>query len=329
MDARYDVELVAVTKRYGATVAVDGISLRVPRASYCCLLGPSGCGKTTTLRMIAGHETLSEGDALIGGVNVTDLPPARRGTAMMFQSYALFPHLNCIDNVAFSLKMRGIGRAERHAAAREFLALVAMEAFADRLPSQLSGGQQQRVALARSLIARPRVLLLDEPLSALDPFLRIRVREELKRLQRELGISFIHVTHSQDEAMGLADLMVVMEDGHIRQAGPPREVYEKPASTFIARFIGGHNVLPNGRGMIAVRADRCRLGRAGEGPHLSGRVVAVEYQGPLVRVALRSEAGYEASALLPDGTFYAGPVAPGDAATVVWSERDAHALADG
>ena len=329
MDARYEVELVAVTKRYGATVAVDGISLRVPPASYCCMLGPSGCGKTTTLRMIAGHETLSEGDILINSVNVTDLPPAHRGTAMMFQSYALFPHLNCIANIAFSLKMRGVGRVERHAAAREFLALIDMEALAERLPSQLSGGQQQRVALARSLIVRPRVLLLDEPLSALDPFLRIRVREELKRLQRELGICVIHVTHSQDEAMGLADLMVVMEDGHIRQAGPSRAVYEKPASAFIARFIGRHNVLPNGRGTIAVRADRCRLGRAGDGPHLSGTVVAVEYQGPLVRVALRNETGCEASALLPDSAFYAGPVALGEAATLVWSECDTHPLTEG
>src|SRR5438045_514655 len=187
--------------------------------------------------------------------------------------------------------MRGVGKTERYARAREFLELVEMGEFGLRLPAQLSGGQQQRIALARSLITEPRVLLLDEPLSALDPFLRVRVREELKRLQRELGISFIHVTHSQDEAMALADLMVVMEDGHIRQAGPPREVFERPASTFIARFIGGHNVLPGAGGSIAVRADRCRLGIAGNGPHLSGHVVAVEYQGPLVRVALKAESG--------------------------------------
>src|SRR5580765_7979048 len=236
MDPRFDVELISVTKRFGDTVAVNGISLRIPTASYCCLLGPSGCGKTTTLRMIAGHEAATEGDILIRGGNVTDLPPIRRGTAMMFQSYALFPHLDCLDNVAFSLKMRGVAKPERHRTAREFLSLVHMEPFAERLPSQLSGGQQQRVALARALITRPRVLLLDEPLSALDPFLRGKVREELKRLQRELGISFIHVTHSQDEAMALADLMVVMENGEIRQAGPPREVFERPASAFIARF---------------------------------------------------------------------------------------------
>src|ERR1700731_3065318 len=241
---KYDVELIGVTKRYGATLAVDNISLRIPQASYCCLLGPSGCGKTSTLRMIAGHEPLSDGDILIRDENVSDLPPARRGTGMMFQSYALFPHLNCLDNVAFSLKMRGIGKAERYARAGKFLELVEMEEFWLALPAQLSGGQQQRVALARSLITEPQVLLLDEPLSALDPFLRVRMREELKRLQRGLDITFIHVTHSQDEAMALADLMVVMDLGHIRQIGTPREIFEAPADAFIARFIGGHNVLP-------------------------------------------------------------------------------------
>src|ERR1700738_554913 len=215
----YEVELVSVTKRYGETLAVDCISLRIPRSSYCCLLGPSGCGKTSTLRMIAGHESISEGDILIGDVNVAGLPPTRRGTAMMFQSYALFPHLSCLDNVAFSLKMRGVAKAERHRRAREFLDLVHMADYATRLPAQLSGGQQQRVALARALIMQPSVFLLEEPLPALDPFLRVQMRQELKRLQRELGISFIHVTHSQEEAMALAALLVGMEERHIR-AGP-------------------------------------------------------------------------------------------------------------
>jgi putative spermidine/putrescine transport system ATP-binding protein len=323
---RFDVELVAVTKRYDHVVAVDEISLRIPPVSYCCLLGPSGCGKTSTLRMIAGHEVVSDGDILIRDRNVTNFPPARRGTAMMFQSYALFPHLNCLDNVAFSLKMRGVGKAARHARAREFLELVEMPEFAERLPAQLSGGQQQRIALARSLITEPEVLLLDEPLSALDPFLRVRMREELKRLQRELGISFIHVTHSQDEAMALADLMVVMDEGRIRQAGTPRDIFEKPASAFIARFIGGHNVLPTPRGMVAVRADRCRIGMPNGGPELSGRVIAVEYQGPVVRVALETPSGEQASALLPDDLFFAGPVQPGEPATFVWSEADVHRL---
>ncbi|MEI7712048.1 MAG: ABC transporter ATP-binding protein [Rhodospirillales bacterium] len=328
MDNRFDVELIAVSKRYGTALAVDDISLRIPAASYCCLLGPSGCGKTTTLRMIAGHEAISSGDILIRGQNVSDLPPITRGTAMMFQSYALFPHLSCLDNVAFSLKMRGVGKAERHAKAREFLGLVQMTDFAQRLPAQLSGGQQQRVALARALIMRPKVLLLDEPLSALDPFLRIKVREELKRLQRELGITFIHVTHSQDEAMAMADIMVVMQDGHIRQAGSPREVFERPVSPFIARFIGSHNVLNGPDGTIAVRADRCRLGTPGDGPFVTGRVTAVEYQGAMVRVAMATDPGSEAAALVPDHEFYAKPVAPGDPATLIWAARDAHIMPD-
>ena len=325
MDPRYDVELIGVTKRYAGSAAVKGISLRIPKASYCCLLGPSGCGKTSTLRMIAGHETISEGDVLIRGVNVGDKPPLQRGTAMMFQSYALFPHLSCLDNVAFSLKMRGVAKAERLQRARDYLQLVHMESFATRLPAQLSGGQQQRVALARSLITGPKVLLLDEPLSALDPFLRIKVREELKRLQRELAITFIHVTHSQDEAMALADLMVVMEDGHIRQSGTPREVYERPANAFVARFIGGHNVLPGAGGAVAVRADRCRLDPAASG--LPARVVAVEYQGTSVRVAVALTDGGEAAVLVPDDAFQAMPVAAGEATNLLWSANDAHLLA--
>ncbi len=238
-----DVELESVVKCYGSTTAVDGISLDIPGGSYCCLLGPSGCGKTTTLRLIAGHEQLSGGAIMIGGQSVGDLPPAERGTAMMFQNYALFPHLNCLDNVAFGLKMRGVGTAERHAKAKELLELVHMETYAERQPAQLSGGQQQRVALARALTTNPSVLLLDEPLSALDPFLRIRMREELKRLQMELGISFVHVTHSQEEAMALADLVVVMNDGEIEQTGAPREVYNQPKTSFVARFIGHNKIL--------------------------------------------------------------------------------------
>src|SRR5580700_8385605 len=242
MASSSDVQLIAVTKRFGHTVAVDAIDAEIAAGSYCCLLGPSGCGKTTTLRMIAGHEVPTSGDIAIGGVRVTSLPPARRRTAMMFQNYALFPHLDCVDNVAFSLRMRGIDKAERRATARDMLRLVEMEALAERLPAQLSGGQQQRVALARALVTDPGVLLLDEPLSALDPFLRIRMREELRHFQRRLGISFIHVTHSQDEALALADLVIVMNAGRIEQLAPARTVFDQPATAFVARFIGGHNV---------------------------------------------------------------------------------------
>jgi putative spermidine/putrescine transport system ATP-binding protein len=327
MDPRYDVELVAVTKRYGTSLAVDAISLRVPKAGYCCLLGPSGCGKTSTLRMIAGHEGITEGDLLIDGRNVTDLPPPARGTAMMFQNYALFPHLNCLDNVAFGPKMRGMGKAERYGRAREFLDLVQMGDYAMRLPAQLSGGQQQRIALARALIMRPRVLLLDEPLSALDPFLRVRMREELKRLQRELGIAFIHVTHAQDEAMALADLMVVMENGSIRQTGTPAEVFERPVSAFVARFIGGHNVLPWKDRMIAIRTDQCVLEPPGAVPGVMGRVSNVEYQGPTIRVGLTTHDGLEAAAVLRDDVFKQRPLSTGDEVTLSWPEACAHRLA--
>ncbi|MEM7023957.1 MAG: ABC transporter ATP-binding protein [Pseudomonadota bacterium] len=238
-----EIELIGVEKRYGSTTAVDGIDLKIEGGTYCCLLGPSGCGKTTTLRLIAGHEQLSGGDVLVGDRVINNLPPAKRGTAMMFQNYALFPHLTCLDNVAFSLKMRSVGKKERRTKAQELLELVHMEAYALRQPAQLSGGQQQRVALARALITDPTVLLLDEPLSALDPFLRVRMRDELKRLQAELGISFVHVTHSQEEAMALSDLVVVMNNGLIEQTGAPRDVYNHPRTDFVARFIGGHNVL--------------------------------------------------------------------------------------
>jgi putative spermidine/putrescine transport system ATP-binding protein len=246
---------------------------------------------------------------------------------MMFQSYALFPHLSCLDNVAFSLKMRGVAKAERHRRAREFLDLVHMADYTARLPAQLSGGQQQRVALARALIMQPSVFLLDEPLSALDPFLRVQMRQELKRLQRELGISFLHVTHSQEEAMALTDLLVVMESGHIRQSGTPREVFERPSSEFIARFIGGHNVLPWKNGMIAVRADRCTLGVVGDCPRVTGRVAVIEYQGPVVRVALTTDEGVEAAALVPDQLFYRQSVGVGDPATLSWPAEAAHELA--
>jgi putative spermidine/putrescine transport system ATP-binding protein len=254
VQASGEIRLERVVKRFpGGTVAVKGVDLVIPHGGYCCLLGPSGCGKTTILRMIAGHEAPSEGRVLIGGGDVAGLPPARRGTAMMFQSYALFPHLSILDNVAFNLKMRGVGRDERRRQALAMLERVQMAPLADRVPAQLSGGQQQRVALARALITRPRVLLLDEPLSALDEFLRLRMRGELRRLQQDLGITFVHVTHTQPEAIALADLVVVMDHGYVEQAGTAEEVYSAPASPYVARFMGGQNVF---RGTLReVRGD--------------------------------------------------------------------------
>ncbi|KAA1055102.1 ABC transporter ATP-binding protein [Azospirillum argentinense] len=321
------VELVKLRKFYGSTVAVDGIDLRIAAGAYCCLLGPSGCGKTSTLRMIAGHEDISDGDLLIGDTVVNGEPPARRGTAMMFQSYALFPHLDCTDNVAFSLKMKGVAKEERRRRAREMLDLVHMSQYADRLPAQLSGGQQQRVALARALITRPSVLLLDEPLSALDPFLRIRMREELKRLHTELGITFVHVTHSQTEAMALADLVVVMNQGRIEQAGPPREVFNQPRTAFVARFIGGHNVVEDAAGRRAVRADRILLGQPEHSDHqLEGTVRALEYHGASVHLTLDVPGAEDFAVVLDESRFYDAPLAIGDRVTAGWKARDVHPL---
>lgn len=321
MRSALDLELAAVTKRYGATVAVDGISHVFAAGSYVCLLGPSGCGKSTTLRMVAGHERVSEGAIILAGKNITGAPPAKRGTAMMFQNYALFPHLSVLDNVAFSQKMKGVPKVERHERARALLELVDMAAFADRRPAQLSGGQQQRVALARALVTEPQALLLDEPLSALDPFLRVRMRGELRRLQGELGITFLHVTHGQDEALALADEIVVMNGGRIEQAGPPRDVFDAPRTEFVARFIGGHNVIEAGGAKHAIRADRLRLGSDG----LEAEVTAFEYRGAEVSVSLKGP-GQELFALLPDAEFYARPLAPGDAVRVGWAEADLHRL---
>jgi putative spermidine/putrescine transport system ATP-binding protein len=277
--------------------------------------------------MIAGHETVSSGDIILGAENITDRPPAARGTAMMFQNYALFPHLSVRDNVAFSLKMGGTAKAERHAKADAMLKLVAMEAYGERLPAQLSGGQQQRVALARALVTNPSILLLDEPLSALDPFLRIKVRAELKRLQRDLGISFIHVTHSQEEAMALSDLVVVMNEGRIEQAGKPREVFETPRTEFVARFIGGHNIISLDGRKVSVRTDRTRLVAGAETPDARPAVIRdVEYQGSSVLVGLQTDDG-ELTAVVPDRVFFERPFAAGEAAAIAFDPSDIHELA--
>ncbi|WP_152048327.1 ABC transporter ATP-binding protein [Aureimonas psammosilenae] len=322
-----DLELVKLTKRYGATTAVDAIDLRVPAGTYCCVLGPSGCGKSSTMRVIAGHESASGGDVILGASNVTDLPPARRGTAMMFQSYALFPHLTVLENVAFSLKMKGTSRDERTRKARAVMELVDLARFETRMPAQLSGGQQQRVALARALVTDPGILLLDEPLSALDPFLRLRVRTELKRLQRELGISFLHVTHGQDEAMALADLVVIMRDGRIEQAGSPQDVFHRPATGFVARFMGGHNVLHLDGRPVSVRADRVRIGQGdADTRSLSGEVRGVEYGGATVTVVVHAGEAGEITAVIPEDLFNATPAELGETRVVHWSRGDEFAL---
>jgi spermidine/putrescine transport system ATP-binding protein len=238
------LELRAVSKRYGDILAVDGICLAVKRGEFLTLLGPSGCGKTTVLRLLAGFETPSAGEILLEGRSMTGVPPERRAINTVFQSYALFPHMNVFDNVAFGLRMRGVGAREIRRRVEEALQLVHMEEFAARMVDRLSGGQQQRVAIARAVVNKPVVLLLDEPLSALDYRLRRRMQLELKHLQRSLGITFILVTHDQEEAFSMSDRVAVMNQGRVEQLDTPTAVYENPANLFVARFVGEINVLP-------------------------------------------------------------------------------------
>lgn len=238
------VVLRGVTKRFGEMLAVDHVDLTVPGGSYVVLLGPSGCGKTTLLRMIGGHESIDEGEFLLDGMRTNDVPPAKRDISTVFQHYGLFPHKSVRDNVEFGLKMRGQSKDARRKRADEALAFLDLTTMADRKPRQLSGGQQQRVALARALVTEPTVLLLDEPLGDLDRLLQLRMRVELRSLQRRLQITFIHVTHNQEEALAIADQIVVMQDGRIQQVGTPQDVYRHPANLFTSGFMGDNNVFP-------------------------------------------------------------------------------------
>jgi putative spermidine/putrescine transport system ATP-binding protein len=362
---RGDIELAGLTKSYdGVTTVVQGINLRIPDGAYCCFLGPSGCGKTTILRMIAGHEDPTDGEIRIGGENVVGLPPVARGTAMMFQSYALFPHLTVRDNIGFALRIRGLSKKERNKQTDAMIEKVRLTELADRLPAQLSGGQQQRVALARAAITEPRVLLLDEPLSALDEQLRVRMRLELQRMQRDLGITFVHVTHSQLEAIALADMVVVMDRGEIKQAGAARDVYATPRDRYVAEFLGGQNVFagrvdaingdlvsfaapqmkhiavpvgsaPVSKGDtidVAVRRDDVGLIRPGvdvaaDTSWLASRVLAVEYQGNFVKVMLDATGTDEFIAYIPERTFFRDPYAIGDVVQATWPSHLARLLA--
>ena len=310
------LDLIDLEKRYGETLAVRGINLSLPENTYCCLLGPSGCGKTSLLRMIAGHEDITNGTVFLDNQNISNEPPAARSTSMMFQSYALFPHLKVIDNVAFALKIIGVGKTERHARAMELLESVQLHTMSQRYPSQLSGGQQQRVALARALITKPKLLLLDEPLSALDPFLRIEMRSELKLLQRQLGITFVHVTHSQEEAMALADVILVMNDGKVEQQGSPIELFTKPRNSFVARFIGGHNVIESEGLPVSIREDRIKLTPGG-----SDKVTGVEFLGSVVRLKVISDRG-PLTVVQSDMEFTKSKLDLGDQVKASWLKKD-------
>ena len=357
-----EIVLEKVTKEFGAITAVDSVDQVNEGGSYCCMIGPSGCGKSTLLRMIAGHETLTSGRILIGGNDVTTMRTGERGTALMFQDYALFPHLNLADNVGFSLKIHKVGKAERKERSLEMLDRVQLAQFADRMPSELSGGQRQRVALARALIMNPQVLLLDEPLSALDEFLRLKMRVELKRLQDDLGITFIHVTHTQPEAIALADKVIVMDHGIIEQADHPRVIYDQPHSPYIARFMGGQNVVTGtvtnaGNGRItaeaadgarfdfsakgdvtvgetirfSVRRDKIRVvAQAGQDMNtLQGKVANVEYQGTFVKVGLNTHQDDEFIIYMDDRAYFENPLNVGDSVISEWFAEDVcHLLGD-
>jgi len=324
------VRFEAVSKKYGAVTAVDGVSFDVAPATLVTLLGPSGCGKTTTLRLVAGLEQATGGRILIGGKDVTLLSAAERDVSMVFQSYALFPHMNVMENVSYGLRAMGLGRAAAEARAAEKLSLVGLAGYEKRQPSELSGGQQQRVAVARAIVLEPQVLLFDEPLSNLDAKLRRRVREEIRGLQQDLALTVVYVTHDQEEALAVSDRIIVMNAGRIAQDGTPRDLYGAPASRFIADFMGDANLLdvtvgahrgesaevtagplaltlPHrgigpGAASLAVRPHAARIAARAAGPgEIDGRIVKGAYLGDHMeyRIAIAAPAG-EMFATTPD-----------------------------
>jgi len=324
------LELEEISRAYGQVQAVFPLTLHIAAGEMVALLGPSGCGKTTTLRMIAGFELPDTGRILIGGDDVTDLPPNRRRLGMVFQNYGLFPHMSVGRNVAFGLRMQGMSRADRTARSREMLATVRLEGFEDRLPAQLSGGQQQRVALARALVTNPSVLLLDEPLGALDRNLREGMQFELRELQRRIGITSVMVTHDQEEALTMADRVAVMQGGRIVQEGPPEEVYARPCNRFVSEFLGTANLfpageagmaslLPDGGGthrLVAIRPEAIRLVAAGQGL-VDARVIDRVFRGAYLAFELEL-AGRERPVIAYGQPGGAGTPAAGAVVGLTW-----------
>ncbi|WPB88027.1 ABC transporter ATP-binding protein [Streptomyces malaysiensis] len=333
------VEFRRLRREFGKAIALDGLDLTVRPGELLALLGPSGCGKTTALRLLAGFEHPDAGEVLVDGQDVTGVPAHRRDAGMVFQSYSLFPHLSTVDNVAFGLRMRKVRTAERRARAAELLELVGLGDKGERFPHQLSGGQQQRVALARALALRPRVLLLDEPLSALDAKVRLTLREEIRRLQRELGITTLFVTHDQEEALSMADRVAVMRAGRLEQCAPPSELYGRPATAFVAEFVGTMSRIPGHLDGTTVEVLGQRLPVDGEVPatpevdvlvrpeavHIAAegqgdaRVVATAFLGATTRLTVRMADGVEVKADL--STHEAAALATGTAVRVSLPRR--------
>ncbi|MGM1015994.1 MAG: ABC transporter ATP-binding protein [Actinomycetota bacterium] len=335
------VSLIGVTKSFGDFTAVRDLNLDVASGEFLSMLGPSGSGKTTVLRMIAGFEDATSGTIRLSGADVTRVPPHARPVNTVFQDYALFPHLTIAENVGYGLKVRGESRASRDDRVRESLAQVRLDHVATRLPHQLSGGQRQRIALARALILRPQVLLLDEPLGALDKQLREQMQIELKQIQREVGITFIFVTHDQEEALTLSDRVAVFNDGAIEQVGTAREVYEQPQTEFVARFLGLSNLidpvvsesLTGDRHTASIRPERVRLtaedAAIGESEvSLAGVVTEVVYTGPATRYLVETDAGVLMTAEQPNAHRPAGQeaVGRGDRVRVAWTPEHAARL---
>ena len=341
---RYAISLRSVTKKYGDVTAVDRLDLDIVDGEFFSMLGPSGSGKTTVLRLIAGFEQATEGHIELDGEDVTGTAPFDRNVNTVFQDYALFPHMNVLDNVAYGLRVRKVGKRERHAKAREALDTVRLGHLADRRPNQLSGGQRQRVALARSIVVRPKVLLLDEPLGALDLKLREQMQVELKALQRELGITFVFVTHDQEEALTLSDRIAVFSEGQVVQLGTPAEIYERPGSSYVASFVGTSNILDDatsrrlvGRGgSHALRPEKISLSTAGgevpasgEGViRVAGEITEAIYLGTGHRVHVRLSDGTPLVVLEQSRGRHDEPEHRGDSVVAAWSTDDLVPIAD-
>jgi putative spermidine/putrescine transport system ATP-binding protein len=312
-----DVAVEGIRKTYGEVVAVDNVDLRVGDGEFFTLLGPSGSGKTTTLRVIAGFERPDSGRVRLGGQEITNLPPYARDVNTVFQDYALFPHMTVAENVGYGLKVKGVARRPRNDQVAEVLRMVRLDGYGPRKPIQLSGGQRQRVALARSIVNRPKVLLLDEPLGALDLKLRQEMQVFLKSLQRELGMTFLYVTHDQEEALTMSDHVAVFNDGRIEQVGTPSEVYERPATEFVAGFVGTSNILERGGRRISVRPERVVINGSGE----PGTVADVVFVGSFTRVLVDTDAGDRITVVRTnDGSR----VEPGARVHVSWRDDDAY-----